>query len=115
MDEALELAADMGYPLVMKILSPDIVHKTEAGGIRTDLGSEQEVREAYEQVMKAARAYDPNAEIRGVTLQPMVQKADVELLIGAKRDEIFGPVILFGMGGIFAEVIKDRNIGSGAP
>ena len=111
MDEALRLAADMGYPLVMKILSPDIVHKTEARGIQTDLGSEQEVRDAYEQVINAARAYDPDAEIRGVTLQLMVQKADLELLIGAKRDELFGPVILFGMGGVFAEVIGDRNIG----
>ena len=111
LDAALRLAADMGYPLVMKILSPDIVHKTEARGIQTDLGSEQEVRDAYEQVINAARTYDPDAEIRGVTLQPMVQKADLELLIGAKRDELFGPVILFGMGGIFAEVIGDRNIG----
>ncbi len=111
MDEALRLAAEMDYPLVMKILSPDIVHKTEARGIRTGLGSEQEVRDAYEQVINAARAYDPDAEIRGVTLQPMVQKAELELLIGAKRDELFGPVILFGMGGVFAEVIGDRNIG----
>ena len=109
-DEALSLADDMGYPLVMKILSPDIVHKTEAGGIRTDLRSAREVREAYKLVTKAARDYDPDADIRGVTLQTMVQKAEVELLIGAKRDAIFGPVILFGMGGIFAEVIRDRNI-----
>ena len=111
LDEALRLAADMGYPLVMKILSPDIVHKTEARGIRTDLKNEQEVRDAYDQVMNAARSYNPDAEIRGVTLQPMVQKAGLELLIGAKRDELFGPVILFGMGGVFAEVIGDRNIG----
>ncbi len=111
MDEALRLAAEMGYPLVMKILSPDIVHKTEARGIRTDLENEQDVRNAYEGVLHAARAYDPDAEIRGVTLQPMVQKADLELLIGAKRDDLFGPVILFGMGGVFAEVIGDRNIG----
>ncbi|EFK08568.1 conserved domain protein [delta proteobacterium NaphS2] len=72
MDEALRLAADMGYPLVMKILSPDIVHKTEARGIRTDLGSKQEVRDAYDKVINAARNYDPAAEICGVTLQPMV-------------------------------------------
>lgn len=111
MDEALRLAADMGYPLVMKILSPDIVHKTEARGIRTDLESEQDVRDAYGEVMDSARTYDPDAEIRGVTLQPMVQKAELELLIGAKRDDLFGPVILFGMGGVFAEVIGDRNIG----
>ena len=111
MDEALRLAAEMDYPLVMKILSPDIVHKTEARGIRIGLGNAREVREAYEQVVSSARSYNPDAEIRGVTLQPMVQKADLELLIGAKRDELFGPVILFGMGGVFAEVIGDRNIG----
>ncbi len=109
-EEALRLALDMDYPLVMKILSPDIVHKTEAHGIRTDIRNELELREAYKKVMEAARTYNPDADIRGVTLQPMVQKADVELLIGAKRDPIFGPVILFGMGGIFAEVIGDRNI-----
>ena len=109
-EEALRLALDMDYPLVMKILSPDIVHKTEAHGIRTDITNELELREAYKKVMEAARTYNPDADIRGVTLQPMVQKADVELLIGAKRDPIFGPVILFGMGGIFAEVIGDRNI-----
>ena len=109
-EEALRLALDMDYPLVMKILSPDIVHKTEAHGIRTDIRNELELRKAYKKVMEAARTYNPDADIRGVTLQPMVQKADVELLIGAKRDPIFGPVILFGMGGIFAEVIGDRNI-----
>jgi acetyltransferase len=110
-DDAVKLADEMGYPLVMKILSPRIAHKTEAGGVRTNLKTENDVREAYERVTQKARAYDPEADIQGVTLQPMVQDADVELLIGAKRDNHFGPVILFGMGGIFAEVVGDRDIG----
>lgn len=110
-EEAQRVADEMGYPLVMKILSPDISHKTEANGIRTHLETRQDIWEAYQQVTAGARDYDPNARILGVSLQPMIQDADVELLIGAKQDPNFGPVILFGMGGIFAEVIEDQNIG----
>lgn len=110
-DEAVKLAKEMGYPLVMKILSPHISHKTEAGGVRTGLAGEQDVRDAYEQILEKARAYNPEADIIGVTLQPMVKNPDVELLIGAKKDNQFGPVLLFGMGGVFAEIIEDRNIG----
>ncbi len=110
-DQAIRLAQDMGYPLVMKVLSPSIIHKTEANGVQLDLRNESEVREAYEKIMDGARAYDPEAKILGVTLQPMVEKPDFELLLGAKKDENFGPVILFGMGGILTEVLKDRAIG----
>ena len=110
-EEAQQVAENMGYPLVMKILSPDISHKTEANGIRTDLKNQQDIVEAYQQVTAAAREYDAGAEIQGVSLQPMIQDANVELLIGAKQDPNFGPVVLFGMGGIFAEVLGDRNIG----
>jgi acetyltransferase len=111
MEEALSLASEIGYPLVLKIHSLDISHKTEAGGVETDLRTEEDVRRAYEHVMESARNYDPNARILGVTLQPMVRNPDVELLVGAKQDRSFGPVILFGLGGIFAEVLEDRDIG----
>jgi acetyltransferase len=110
-EEAVQLARDMGFPLAMKILSPEIVHKTEANGIKLDLRTENEVFEAFRALTAKAREYDPEANILGVTLQPMIMQSDYEILLGAKMDPNFGPVILFGMGGIFTEVVKDRNIG----
>ncbi|NIR15708.1 MAG: acetate--CoA ligase family protein, partial [Desulfobacterales bacterium] len=110
-EEAVRWARRMAYPLVMKVQSPDIVHKTEANGVRLDLRSEDEVYAAYSKIVKAARAYKPQAEIQGVTVEPMIQRPDYELLLGIKRDTNFGPAILFGMGGIFAEVLKDQSIG----
>ncbi len=110
-DQAGELASKLGYPLVMKLHSPDITHKTEAGGVRLDLRSEADVRQAFSDIMASAQKYDPNARINGVTIQPFYSNPDYEILMGAKRDPYFGPVILFGMGGIFTEVLKDRAIG----
>jgi len=109
--EALQLAGEIGYPLVMKILSTEITHKTEAGGVKVGLRSDDDIRQAYGQILAGAKAYDPDAAVAGVTLQPMIQNPDAEILLGAKRDESFGPVILFGLGGIYAEVIGDRAIG----
>jgi len=110
-EEAVEKAKEMGYPLVMKILSPDILHKTEANGILLNLRSEAEVFEAFKKIVTGAREYDPEAVIQGVTLQTMILRGDYELLLGAKKDPSFGPVILFGMGGIYTEVVQDREIG----
>jgi len=110
-DEAVQIASQIGYPVVLKILSPQITHKTDAGGVALDLNSEAEVREAFERIIKNARAYNPNAEILGVTVQPMIKKNGYEVIIGAKKDPIFGPVILFGMGGIGVELFKDYAIG----
>jgi len=109
--EALRFAGEIGYPLVMKIHSVTITHKTEAGGVKLGIQSDQDLRRAYEEIMQGAKAYDPNAAVEGVSLQPMIQNPDVEILVGAKRDESFGPVILFGMGGIFAEVLGDKSLG----
>ncbi|MCF8038324.1 MAG: bifunctional acetate--CoA ligase family protein/GNAT family N-acetyltransferase, partial [Desulfohalobiaceae bacterium] len=109
-EEAVLLARDLGYPLVMKVLSLDIAHKTEAGGVQLDLRNEDEVRKAFQDIMRSAGDYDPQAGIQGVTLQPMILRPELELLLGAKTDQNFGPVLLFGMGGIFAEVLKDRNL-----
>ncbi|MGD8769948.1 MAG: bifunctional acetate--CoA ligase family protein/GNAT family N-acetyltransferase [Desulfobacterales bacterium] len=109
--DALELANMIGYPLVMKILSPDILHKTDADGIRLDLRTEADVRKAYDEIISSAKAYDAKADIQGVTLQSMIRQPDYEILMGSKQDENFGPVILFGMGGIFTEALQDRAIG----
>ncbi len=110
-DDASRLGQDMGYPLVMKLLSPDITHKTEAGGVRLDLRSDKDVRAAFAGIMASARQYKADARIDGVTLQPLMTNPDYEILLGAKRDAHFGPIILFGMGGIFTEVLKDRALG----
>lgn len=110
-DEAARLAEELGYPAAMKLDSPDISHKTEAGGVRLDIRSEPELRAAFDAIVASANAYKPGARIDGVTVQPFFSNPDYEILLGAKRDPNFGPVILFGMGGIFTEVLKDRALG----
>ena len=109
--QASRIGREVGYPLVMKVHSPDITHKTEAGGIRLDLRCDADVCEAYRQITSSARRYKPDARIEGVTIQPYISNPDYEILLGAKRDSSFGPVILFGMGGIYTEVLKDRSLG----
>ncbi len=108
---ALSMAQETGFPLVMKLLSSDIIHKTDAGGVCLDLRCEEDVSRAYDGIMSAAARYKPDARIEGVTLQPYFFNPDFEILMGAKRDPNFGPVILFGMGGIFTEVLNDRSLG----
>ena len=110
-DGAVESARQIGYPVVLKILSPDITHKSEAGGVALDLSTDQEVREEFDALVARARAYKPDAEITGVTVQPMVRTDSVELILGGKTDPIFGPVVLFGMGGIAVELLKDTALG----
>jgi len=110
-DEAARLAAELGYPVVMKILSPQIVHKTDAGGVILDINTEAEVRDAYDRIIQRARQYKPEAEIQGITVQKMIKKKGYEVIIGAKRDPLFGPVILFGMGGVGVELFKDFSLG----
>ncbi|MEM2146320.1 MAG: bifunctional acetate--CoA ligase family protein/GNAT family N-acetyltransferase [Candidatus Jordarchaeaceae archaeon] len=110
-DEAVSLASQMGYPVVMKVYSPQITHKSDVGGVILDIKDEAGVREAYKRIMENMRKSAPHAEIRGVTIQPMIQKTGCELIIGSKKDPLFGPVIVFGLGGIFVEVFKDYAVG----
>jgi len=110
-DEAVAFASQIGYPVVLKILSPQIVHKTDAGGVVLDINTSRKVREAFEQIIRNAKNYNPNALIQGVTVQPMIKKQGFEVIIGAKIDPLFGPVILFGMGGVEVELFKDFSLG----
>ena len=110
-DEAATIASQLGYPVVLKILSPQIIHKTDAGGVALDIKSENEVRETFNHLIEKAKEYNPNAEILGVTVQPMIKKQGYEVILGAKADPLFGPVILFGMGGVGVELFKDFAIG----
>ncbi len=109
-DSAVEIAKMLGYPVVLKILSPDIVHKTDVGGVILDLKNEQEVRYAYREIMRNVKMKKPDARILGVTVQQMVSKRGVEVILGSKHDPIFGPVILFGMGGVGVEIFKDFTL-----
>lgn len=110
-DEAVALAAEMDMPLAMKLVSPDITHKSDAGGVQLDLRNEDDLRRAFERIMEGARTYNPEARIDGVSLQPFIAKPDFELLVGSKTDENFGPVLCFGSGGVFAEVLDDKALG----
>ena len=104
---AAQSANRLGYPVVMKIHSPEISHKTEVGGVKVGLQNEDEVKAAFVEITQSAQSHEPDAQILGVTIQPMVKPIDFELIVGAKKDSLFGPMILFGLGGIYAEVLKD--------
>lgn len=108
--EARTLAAQFGYPLVMRVVSPDIIYESEVGGVVSGIGAEAEIEPAYRQIMDSVCAHLPKARIEGVYLEPVVAKRH-ELLVGCKKDPIFGPAIVFGLGGAAADVFKDTRIG----
>ncbi len=105
-DEAVVAATEIDRPVAMKIVSPEILHKSDAGGVQLNLATEGDIRAAYEAIMKGAAAYDAAAQIHGVLVEPMM-KTGLELIVGTKMDDQFGPVIMFGIGGILVEVLKD--------
>ncbi|MBI3078472.1 MAG: acetate--CoA ligase family protein [Deltaproteobacteria bacterium] len=104
--EAVALARELGFPVVMKIVSPDILHKSEAGGVRVGVTSEREVRAAYRALVARARAVRPTAAIRGILVQAQVA-AGVEAIVGSTTDPQFGPVVMFGAGGLLVELLGD--------
>lgn len=105
-DQAAKLAADIGFPVVLKVTSPDILHKSDIGAVKVGLSSETEVRQAYEEILSRSRKFIPDAQIWGVSVHQMVTKGR-EVIVGMTRDKSFGPVMLFGLGGIYVEVLKD--------
>jgi acyl-CoA synthetase (NDP forming) len=108
-DEAVNAAQGLGYPVVLKVESPDLPHKTEAGVIRLNLRSADEVRAAYQMVMANAAKVEPPPNIIGVLVQPMVPQG-IEMVVGATNDPLFGPLIVVGLGGILVEVLKDTAL-----
>jgi acetyl-CoA synthetase (ADP-forming) len=98
----------MTYPVVLKVVSPDILHKTEAGGVMVGLKSKEEVERAYSQILSNARQHDPKARVEGVLVQSMAPQG-VQVIVGGLRDSTFGPTVLFGLGGVFVEVLKDAS------
>jgi acetyltransferase len=110
-EQAVSIASQVGYPVVLKVHSPQVTHKTDVGGVILDLADAASVRSAYRKIHGNMRKNAPSADIRGVTVQPMITKNGYEVIVGSKTDPLFGPVILFGMGGIFVELFGDRAVG----
>src|SRR3954466_8213233 len=104
--DASKMAASMGFPVVMKIVSPDILHKTEAGGVVVGVKSADEAATAYEQIIANAKKYKADAKIIGVQVQQMI-KGGTEVIVGAMTDDSFGKLVAFGLGGVLVEVLKD--------
>jgi len=114
--DAVEAANAVGYPVVMKIVSRDIIHKSDAGGIALDLENEEEVADAYSTIVQNCKRHVPHAVIEGVDISEMVRPG-TELIVGARMDPTFGPTMMAGLGGIYVEVMKDvafRSLPAGA-
>jgi len=105
-EEAVSLAQKIGYPIVMKIVSPDILHKSDAGGVKVNIKDDNGVRIAYNEILKNAKNYKSDANIHGIAIQEMAPWG-TEVILGSVNDPTFGPTMMFGLGGIFVEVLKD--------
>ena len=105
-DEAAEIAKKIGNDVVLKIVSPDILHKSDAGGVKIKLRTEKDIRNGFNAIMESAQKFNANADIRGILVSPMAAEG-VEVIIGTKYDDQFGPVIMYGLGGIMVEILKD--------
>lgn len=105
-EECTKYAEEIGFPVVMKIVSPDIIHKSDAGGVRIDIKDKKEAEEAFTTIIENAKKYKQDAKINGVLIQEMIPTSK-EIILGGKHDKLFGPLIMFGLGGIYVEVLKD--------
>lgn len=106
MEECVEAAKEIGFPVTLKVVSEDIVHKMDVGGLVLDLEDEDEVVEAYQSIRAHVKDRKPDADIRGISVAEMVEGGE-EVVIGGMRDASFGPVVMFGLGGIYVELLKD--------
>jgi len=104
--EAVALSKKMGFPVVLKIVSPDVIHKSDSGGVKLGLGNAAQVGKAYSEILSAIKKHQPKAKIEGISVQKMARPG-IEVIIGMTKDAQFGPVLMFGLGGILVEVLKD--------
>jgi acyl-CoA synthetase (NDP forming) len=104
--EAVSLSQKMGFPVALKITSPDVIHKSDSGGVKLSLNNATQVKKAYNEIFKNVRKQYPDAAVHGVSVQKMIRPG-TEVIVGTTKDPQFGPVIMFGLGGIFVEVFKD--------
>jgi acyl-CoA synthetase (NDP forming) len=107
--EAVAISQQIGFPVALKITSPDIVHKSDAGGVRLGLATIKQVEQAYDDILRDIRQKYPRAMVKGVSVQKMAHPG-TEVIIGVKRDKQFGPVLMFGLGGIWVEVLQDVSL-----
>lgn len=105
-EEAVSISDEIGYPVVLKVSSVDITHKSDSGGVKINLPDQEAVEQAYDEIMTSCRAYAPDADIEGVSVQGMARPG-TEIIMGMIRDGSFGPVVMFGLGGVLVEVLKD--------
>jgi len=105
-NEAISISQQLGFPAVLKIASPDIVHKNDTGGVKLGLKTAKQVGKAYDEILEAASQKHPQAKIQGVSVQKMARPG-VEVIIGMSKDAQFGPMLMFGLGGIWVEILKD--------
>ncbi len=105
-DEAVKAAKELGYPVVLKIVSPDVTHKSDVGGVRLGLDSPEDVTTAFAEISEAVKRHEPKARIEGVAVQKMAHPG-IEVIVGMSKDPQFGPVLMFGLGGVLVEVLKD--------
>ncbi len=105
-NEAVKFADELGYPVVLKIVSSDIIHKFDVGGVILNLKDSSEVREAYKKILNNVKKHKSKASIKGILIQEMAPES-TEIIIGATKDPQFGPALMFGLGGIFVEILKD--------
>lgn len=105
-DEVNKITCEIGFPLVMKIVSPDIIHKSDAGGVKVGINTEKEAKIAYQEIIFNVKKYNKEARIEGVIVYPLIPK-EIEVIVGMIKDPHFGSVAMFGLGGIFVEVLKD--------
>lgn len=104
--QAMVLGKEIGFPIVLKIISPDVIHKSDAGGVKVGLKNASQAGKAYDEIMASVKQVHPQAAIEGVSVQGMARQG-VEVIIGMSKDAQFGPVIMFGLGGVLVEVLKD--------
>jgi len=104
--EAVSRSREIGFPVALKIASPDVIHKSDSGGVKLGLSTAAQVKSTYDEIMGSVRRHYPGAVVHGVTVQKMVRPA-TEVIIGTMKDPQFGPVLMFGLGGLFVEVLKD--------
>ncbi len=105
-EEAVKYASTIGFPIVLKIVSPDIIHKSDVGGVLVGIKNQREVRTSYKQIVKNVKKHNPDAKIAGILVQEMAPSG-TEVIVGSIKDPQFGPAIMFGLGGVFVEVLKD--------
>ena len=105
-EEARTMAGEVGFPVVMKVVSPDVIHKSDSGGVKLNIVDEDAAARAYDDILKAVAGAVPEAAIEGILIAPMIS-GGVEVIMGMLRDPQFGPAVMFGLGGIFVEILKD--------